>query len=179
MVSNRAGSTGFDRRLYRNDWKKLNSLLYKRHSCKIHTGVPFSYPCVLESTMCINSLRLSNSADNCLYQLNQKHRSETKSINCANQQTRQILDRLVGYKISPVLWEKLRNNHLSAGRVQSVALRMFCEREDDIEAFKPVEYWTISAELEKEKATFDAELQKYLDKKIELKKKILIKYQEK
>ena len=43
------------------------------------------------------------------------------------QQTRQILDRLVGYKISPVLWEKLRNNHLSAGRVQSVALRMICE----------------------------------------------------
>lgn len=85
------------------------------------------------------------------------------------QQTRQILDRLVGYKISPVLWEKLRNNHLSAGRVQSVALRMICEREDEIEAFKPVEYWTISAELQKEKATFDAELQKYLDKKIELK----------
>lgn len=85
------------------------------------------------------------------------------------QQTRQILDRLVGYKISPVLWEKLRNNHLSAGRVQSVALRMICEREDEIEAFKPVEYWTISAELQKENATFEAELQKYLDKKIELK----------
>lgn len=85
------------------------------------------------------------------------------------QQTRQILDRLVGYKISPVLWEKLRNNHLSAGRVQSVALRMICEREDEIEAFKPVEYWTISAELQKEQATFEAELQKYLDKKIELK----------
>ena len=85
------------------------------------------------------------------------------------QQTRQILDRLVGYKISPVLWEKLRNNHLSAGRVQSVALRMICEREDEIEAFKPVEYWTISAELQKEKVTFEAELQKYLDKKIELK----------
>lgn len=85
------------------------------------------------------------------------------------QQTRQILDRLVGYKISPVLWEKLRNNHLSAGRVQSVALRMICEREDEIEAFKPVEYWTISAELQKENATFEAELQKYLDKKIEFK----------
>ncbi len=84
------------------------------------------------------------------------------------QQTRQILDRLVGYKISPVLWEKLRNNHLSAGRVQSVALRMICEREDEIEAFKPVEYWTISAELSKEKATFEAELQKYKNKKIEI-----------
>ena len=84
------------------------------------------------------------------------------------QQTRQILDRLVGYKISPVLWEKLRNNHLSAGRVQSVALRMICEREDEIEAFNPVEYWTISAELEKEKTSFEAELQKYKDKKIEI-----------
>jgi len=84
------------------------------------------------------------------------------------QQTRQILDRLVGYKISPVLWEKLRNNHLSAGRVQSVALRMICEREDEIEAFVPVEYWTISAELLKEKSSFDAELQKYQDKKVEI-----------
>ena len=57
------------------------------------------------------------------------------------QQTRQILDRLVGYKISPVLWEKMRNYRLSAGRVQSVALRMICEREDEIDAFVPVEYW--------------------------------------
>ena len=87
------------------------------------------------------------------------------------QQTRQILDRLVGYKISPVLWEKLRNNHLSAGRVQSVALRMICEREDEIEAFVPVEYWTISADLEKEKISFEAELQKYQDKKVEIKTK--------
>lgn len=84
------------------------------------------------------------------------------------QQTRQILDRLVGYKISPVLWEKLRNNHLSAGRVQSVALRMICEREDEIEAFVPVEYWSISADLEKEKTNFEAELQKYQDKKVEI-----------
>ena len=85
------------------------------------------------------------------------------------QQTRQILDRLVGYKISPVLWEKLRNNHLSAGRVQSVALRMICEREEEIDAFKPVEYWSISADLEKEGALFEAELSKYKGKKIEIK----------
>lgn len=85
------------------------------------------------------------------------------------QQTRQILDRLVGYKISPVLWEKLRNNHLSAGRVQSVALRMICEREEEIEAFKPVEYWSVTANLKKEDAIFEAELSKYQGKKIEIK----------
>lgn len=85
------------------------------------------------------------------------------------QQTRQILDRLVGYKISPVLWEKLRNNHLSAGRVQSVALRMICEREEEIDAFNPVEYWTISVELDKSGKTIEAELSKYQDKKIEIK----------
>ena len=56
------------------------------------------------------------------------------------QQTRQILDKLVGYKLSPVLWRQLGNYHLSAGRVQSVALRMICEREEEIEAFVPQEY---------------------------------------
>ncbi len=85
------------------------------------------------------------------------------------QQTRQILDRLVGYKISPVLWEKMRNYRLSAGRVQSVALRMICEREDEIDAFVPVEYWSISADLKKGSTSFSAELQKYKDKKIEIK----------
>lgn len=84
------------------------------------------------------------------------------------QQTRQILDKLVGYKLSPVLWKKLGNYHLSAGRVQSVALRMICEREDEIEAFVPVEYWSIHTELEKEGGVFEAELSKYKDKKIEI-----------
>lgn len=84
------------------------------------------------------------------------------------QQTRQILDRLVGYKISPVLWEKLRNNRLSAGRVQSVALRMICEREEEIEAFVPVEYWSITAELDQKGTIVEAELSKYKDKKIEI-----------
>lgn len=84
------------------------------------------------------------------------------------QQTRQILDRLVGYKISPVLWEKLRNNHLSAGRVQSVALRMICEREEEIEAFTPVEYWSISADLDQKGTIVEAELSRYKDKKIEI-----------
>lgn len=87
------------------------------------------------------------------------------------QQTRQILDRLVGYKISPVLWEKMRNYRLSAGRVQSVALRMICEREDEIDAFVPVEYWSITADLMKGKLPFSAELTKFKDKKFEIKNK--------
>lgn len=85
------------------------------------------------------------------------------------QQTRQILDKLVGFKISPVLWEKLRNYKLSAGRVQSVALRMICEREDEIEAFTPVEYWSIMAELDQKGTIIEAELSRYKDKKIEIK----------
>jgi DNA topoisomerase-1 len=62
------------------------------------------------------------------------------------QQTRRILDRLVGYKISPLLWRKVKAG-LSAGRVQSVALRLICEREREIQAFVPSEYWTIDAVL--------------------------------
>ncbi len=85
------------------------------------------------------------------------------------QQTRQILDRLVGYKISPVLWEKMRNYHLSAGRVQSVALKMICEREDEIKAFNPVEYWTVSVDLLKDKSKFNAELSKYKNTKADIK----------
>jgi DNA topoisomerase-1 len=64
------------------------------------------------------------------------------------QQARRILDRLVGYKLSPLLWEKVRSR-LSAGRVQSVALRLIVEREREIQAFVPVEYWSIHAELAK------------------------------
>ena len=62
------------------------------------------------------------------------------------QQTRRILDRLVGYEISPLLWAKVKRG-LSAGRVQSVALRIICDREDEINAFIPEEYWTLDAEL--------------------------------
>ncbi len=62
------------------------------------------------------------------------------------QQARRILDRLVGYSLSPILWRKVRNR-LSAGRVQSVALRMVVEREREIDEFEPVEYWSIEAEL--------------------------------
>jgi DNA topoisomerase-1 len=63
------------------------------------------------------------------------------------QQTRRILDRLVGYQISPILWDKVKRG-LSAGRVQSVAVRIVCEREEEIRSFKPEEYWTITAALE-------------------------------
>lgn len=83
------------------------------------------------------------------------------------QQTRQILDKLVGFKLSPVLWKQIGNKNLSAGRVQSVALRMICEREEEIEAFVPQEYWSIHALLEKEGKTFDAELSKIKGKAVE------------
>lgn len=75
------------------------------------------------------------------------------------QQGRRILDRLVGYGISPLLWEKVRGR-LSAGRVQSVALRLVVEREREIDAFDPVEYWTIAAELKPDglKSTLIAQL---------------------
>lgn len=88
------------------------------------------------------------------------------------QKTRQILDKLVGFKISPILWEKMKNYKLSAGRVQSVALKMICEREDEIEAFKPVEYWSIEALLNKSNTEFSAELSRVIknnkDEKLEL-----------
>ena len=84
------------------------------------------------------------------------------------QQTRQILDKLVGFKISPVLWEKMKNYKLSAGRVQSVALKMIVEREEQIDAFVPTEYWSINADCVKDKIPFVAELTKYKGKKIEI-----------
>ena len=63
------------------------------------------------------------------------------------QQARRVLDRLVGYQISPLLWKKVRRG-LSAGRVQSVALRLICEREEEIKAFVPEEFWSLTALLE-------------------------------
>ncbi len=76
------------------------------------------------------------------------------------QQARRVLDRLVGYKISPILWDKVRRG-LSAGRVQSVALKLICDREREIEAFVPEEYWHITARLAAElPPEFDARLVK-------------------
>ncbi|HVP19837.1 MAG TPA: type I DNA topoisomerase, partial [Spirochaetia bacterium] len=76
------------------------------------------------------------------------------------QKARRVLDRIVGYSLSPLLWKKVKNG-LSAGRVQSVALRLICEREAEIEAFLPEEYWSLDAELHKASAprqTFRASL---------------------
>ncbi len=73
------------------------------------------------------------------------------------QQARRILDRIVGYKLSPFLWKKIRKG-LSAGRVQSVAVKMVCDREEEISKFVPEEYWTIDAMFEKEKASKKSKL---------------------
>ncbi len=82
------------------------------------------------------------------------------------QQARRVLDRLVGYKISPLLWRKV--NGRSAGRVQSVAVRLICEREVEVEGFDPKEYWSIKAELSRSrsKQSFIAPLYKYEGKRI-------------
>lgn len=72
------------------------------------------------------------------------------------QQARRVLDRIVGYKLSPVLWKKIKNG-LSAGRVQSVALKLICDREKEIEGFIPQEYWSIVASHQKDKIKFDSE----------------------
>src|SRR5436305_7670142 len=83
------------------------------------------------------------------------------------QQARRVLDRLVGYKASPVLWKTVKKG-LSAGRVQTVALRLIVEREREIRAFKPVEYWTDEALLEKDKQQFTAKLHHIDGKKAEI-----------
>src|SRR5438105_11363382 len=84
------------------------------------------------------------------------------------QQARRVLDRLVGYKASPVLWKSIKTG-LSAGRVQTVALRLIIEREEEIRKFVPQEYWTIAADLEKDGQPFQARLQKLDGHKPEIK----------
>lgn len=84
------------------------------------------------------------------------------------QQARRVLDRLVGYKISPILWSKVRKG-LSAGRVQSAATKMICDREEEIEKFIPKEYWSILLETHNSKRKkIEFELSKYKNKKIEI-----------
>jgi DNA topoisomerase-1 len=82
------------------------------------------------------------------------------------QQARRALDYLVGFNLSPLLWKKVQPK-LSAGRVQSPALRLICEREDEIEAFKPQEYWTIEADLAAGTTPFAARLAEYAGEKVE------------
>ncbi len=86
------------------------------------------------------------------------------------QQARRVLDRIVGYKISPLLWRKVRKG-LSAGRVQSVATKLICDREEEIEKFVAEEYWTIDAKFNqlKAKTSFDAKFYGTTQEKIELK----------
>ncbi|OHD64829.1 MAG: DNA topoisomerase I [Spirochaetes bacterium RBG_13_51_14] len=93
------------------------------------------------------------------------------NINLVNaQQARRILDRIVGYYISPILWKKVKKG-LSAGRVQSVALKVICDREREIDNFNPDEYWTLDAELIHEGTTFRAQLAAYRNEKIRIRNK--------
>jgi DNA topoisomerase-1 len=93
------------------------------------------------------------------------------------QKARQILDRLIGYKVSPVLWYKANISHSSAGRVQSIALKIVCDRQKEIDAFKPVDYWFIEALLKNKDGDFWAKVvtkdkdNRYLDEKLAAKDK--------
>jgi len=97
-----------------------------------------------------------------------EHPGEVDEKKVDAQQARRILDRLVGYKVSPILWDKVRRG-LSAGRVQSVALRLICDRERAIRAFVPEEYWTVAAHLEAaQPPVFPANLVKKGGKNVEI-----------
>ena len=84
------------------------------------------------------------------------------------QKARRVLDRLVGYNLSPLLWKKVKNG-LSAGRVQSVALRLICEREKEVETFIPEEYWTLEADFKVGRSVYTAQLVSWKNNKPELK----------
>ncbi len=98
----------------------------------------------------------------------EKHQFDPKKIDAQN--ARRILDRIVGYLISPILWKKV-GSRLSAGRVQSVALRLIVERERQIQAFTPVEYWQVAVLLQKDGVTppLEAQLEKISGEKIDIK----------
>ncbi|OJF77778.1 MAG: DNA topoisomerase I [Treponema sp. CETP13] len=97
-----------------------------------------------------------------------KEPSEINDFLVNAQKARRVLDRLVGYNLSPLLWKKVKNG-LSAGRVQSVALRLICEREAEVENFIPVEYWSLEADFKRGRQSFTAQLVQYQGKKIDLK----------
>ena len=95
-------------------------------------------------------------------------------LNLVNaQQARRVMDRIVGYKLSPIISKKVAPK-LSAGRVQSVALKLVVDREKEIENFKPEEYWTVTAFHEKSKIAFKSTLQSYKNKKIKLENKDMV-----
>ncbi|MBZ5670851.1 MAG: type I DNA topoisomerase [Acidobacteriia bacterium] len=97
-----------------------------------------------------------------------EHPKEIDSHLVDAQQARRILDRLVGYQVSPLLWDKVKRG-ISAGRVQTVALRLIVEREREIQAFQKKEYWTITAHVEgKKPPAFDARLVKFQGKDLEI-----------
>ena len=102
-----------------------------------------------------------------------QHPGEIVESKVNAQKARRVLDRLVGYNLSPLLWSKVKNG-LSAGRVQSVALRLICEREEEVENFLPEEYWTLDADFEKGKTKFTAQLVKYKGEAPELKSEQMV-----
>lgn len=104
-----------------------------------------------------------------------KHPSEINQQLVDAQQARRILDRLVGYNISPVLWKKVKKG-LSAGRVQSVALRLIIDRENEIKKFKPEEYWSITNTFKKSNTQFIGKFNRLLNEKIDLKTKKDVDY---
>ncbi|MDR0561198.1 MAG: type I DNA topoisomerase [Spirochaetaceae bacterium] len=96
------------------------------------------------------------------------HPGEIDEAKVNAQKARRVLDRLVGYNLSPLLWKKVKNG-LSAGRVQSVALRLICEREKEVESFIPEEYWTLDADFKSGKTFFTAQLATWNGEKPDLK----------
>jgi DNA topoisomerase-1 len=117
-----------------------------------HAGCPFKRLTFFEVTKSALSDALA-----------QPHEIDMKKVDA--QQARRVLDRLVGYQVSPFLWTTVRYG-LSAGRVQTVALRLICQREDEITAFTPTEYWSVTAELKTQGGeSFEAKLHKLSGKK--------------
>ena len=102
-----------------------------------------------------------------------KHPGEIVESKVNAQKARRVLDRLVGYNLSPILWSKVKNG-LSAGRVQSVALRLIYEREKEVEEFLPEEYWSLEADFQKGTTTFTAALVKYKGETPELKNESVV-----
>ncbi|EOU1126476.1 type I DNA topoisomerase [Clostridium perfringens] len=126
-----------------------------------------------------NVLKIDEN-ENCRIEFNEITKDAVKNsikhprkINCSlvdAQQARRVLDRLVGYEISPLLWRNVKWG-LSAGRVQSAALKLICDREEEIKKFNPEEYWTVDVKLKKGKKSFPVKLTTKNKKKIEIKNK--------